>query len=792
MTSRYKSRPIDWTRRNSVPAILLLIITSAVIGYSLWQGSYTFDPHNWGLMLSNAIDLSNGMRPYDDILIQYGIMSTVFHSLAYIYLGENLLALIGITSLFYAVGLVGIYFLSLRLTNDKKLAIFSLITAYLIHPVATLPWSNYMAFPFLVFGIFLLCDIRQRNLSFFLSGLTLSLGILCRENFFAPILLLAIIFSIFKFFSIRDDGIPLKVQMRNVASFWIGLLIPITLFFVYLQKNSLLDDWHTIAVILPGWYMEWRLPDGLVGIGLDFLAWLTSEIASGTVRITIFALIIFSASYFSLLFLVSRVTKFKLTKNINQSNFLVAIFGLGLISSALHISEVMRLSTGLILAIPLVYILAQQFKLDVYVFLIAVIALIGSYVLDGSFRDGFILEEPISYEKAKSVGNYAHPSAESRALARLVSSPQLFSGQKWPPEVRDLYLSLQEDIELLSHKNCGVGGFWNTTSDAFITSMMPLKRLSVAPWQADFNARLLPSLGSEPDLSKQKNLVMVMVADRRNLSHFVRFLPTDYKIGRYYDSSSRSEESNKFVIIAPRRCAQFFDSAKSVQVDEMISNLFADVNFESEETVFVDDSINLTQIRHENLNDKIKRKAFGFLDEPAPDYSDIEFERYVDKYPDLRAAFNSGSRTASKAEWGREHFAYFGSKEGRNVLPSLLVKNSAGELIFKRNSHKDYLQTPFFPLISKPNGGSRWLSVERSSPSDFSKLHCRIYVHNKDWSYVDELQCADAFTGRAIFHLPKVIPGKVALVIDLQQKSYSAIPHTLRVSQFHIKESSSQ
>jgi hypothetical protein len=65
-------------------------------------------------------------------------------------------------------------------------------------------------------------------------------------------------------------------------------------------------------------------------------------------------------------------------------------------------------------------------------------------------------------------------------------------------------------------------------------------------------------------------------------------------------------------------------------------------------------------------------------------------------------------------------------------------------------------------------------------------------MHSKDWSYVDELQCADAFTGRAIFHLPKVIPNKVALVIDLQQKSYSAIPHTLRVSQFHIKEKRSQ
>lgn len=47
-------------------------------------------------------------------------------------------------------------------------------------------------------------------------------------------------------------------------------------------------------------------------------------------------------------------------------------------------------------------------------------------------------------------------------------------------------------------------------------------------------------------------------------------------------------------------------------------------------------------------------------------YTDAQFEAYVDTQPGLLASYNAGNRTESKAQWGRKHYAYFGSGEGRS------------------------------------------------------------------------------------------------------------------------------
>ena len=81
---------------------LLLIATPVVIVFfSLWQGAYDIDPHHWGLMLSNAKDLYEGLIPYKDIFIQYGILTTILQALAF-GIGKNMLSIILITSICYA------------------------------------------------------------------------------------------------------------------------------------------------------------------------------------------------------------------------------------------------------------------------------------------------------------------------------------------------------------------------------------------------------------------------------------------------------------------------------------------------------------------------------------------------------------------------------------------------------------------------------------------------------------------------------------------------------------------
>ncbi len=92
-----------------------MITTAMVVVFSIWQGAYNVDPHHWGLMLSNAKDLHDGLYPYKDIFIQYGVLTTVLQALAY-GAGQNMLSLIVITALLYAIGLLLVYLIAFHVS----------------------------------------------------------------------------------------------------------------------------------------------------------------------------------------------------------------------------------------------------------------------------------------------------------------------------------------------------------------------------------------------------------------------------------------------------------------------------------------------------------------------------------------------------------------------------------------------------------------------------------------------------------------------------------------------------
>ena len=47
----------------------------------IWQGQYTDDGYHWGFIFSNALDIINGKIPFKEIFIEYGIFSTIVHSI---------------------------------------------------------------------------------------------------------------------------------------------------------------------------------------------------------------------------------------------------------------------------------------------------------------------------------------------------------------------------------------------------------------------------------------------------------------------------------------------------------------------------------------------------------------------------------------------------------------------------------------------------------------------------------------------------------------------------------------
>ena len=186
---------------------LFLITTPlVVIFFSLWQGAYDIDPHHWGLMLSNAKDLYEGLIPYKDIFIQYGILTTILQALAF-GIGKNMLSIIVVTSICYAIGILLVYAIALQVLKSKTIALYVLITLVLFHPLAMYPWSNYIAFPFLMYGVYLSLGNSSNKgancLRSVCSGVFLGLAVLSREGL-APAAALYILIS--PFFDLRSEA----------------------------------------------------------------------------------------------------------------------------------------------------------------------------------------------------------------------------------------------------------------------------------------------------------------------------------------------------------------------------------------------------------------------------------------------------------------------------------------------------------------------------------------------------------------------------------------------------------
>ena len=133
--------------------VFVALLLGFIVILSIAQGVYTLDPHHWGLMLSNASDLASGKSPYKEIFIQYGILTTVIQSIAFM-VGGNLLSIIAITSLCYAIGLWGAYLLSKQILVNINTPLFVIAGLFLLHPLAIYPWANYIACPFLFFGVY--------------------------------------------------------------------------------------------------------------------------------------------------------------------------------------------------------------------------------------------------------------------------------------------------------------------------------------------------------------------------------------------------------------------------------------------------------------------------------------------------------------------------------------------------------------------------------------------------------------------------------------------------------------
>ena len=175
--------------------VLLLSLISIFSLYSLYIFQFQYDGHHVGLMYSNALDLKNGKIPFKEIFIQYGILTTLIHSIILDLFSNKIFMLNFITLIFYQFSILLIT-LSVKNLINKEFAIISYLILIMNHPIPWLPWSNYIAFFFITFCIFLL---TQKKTNYIFLGFFLSLVFLSRQDYLISIIISSLV--IFLFFS---------------------------------------------------------------------------------------------------------------------------------------------------------------------------------------------------------------------------------------------------------------------------------------------------------------------------------------------------------------------------------------------------------------------------------------------------------------------------------------------------------------------------------------------------------------------------------------------------------------
>lgn len=432
--------------------VVIVVAVVTVIGLSVLQGAYHLDPHHWGLILSNAIDLDRGRVPYREVFIQYGILSAVLPEWFYRIGGTQLSIIAGVAA-FYAVGIAGTYFISREVSARRDLAIFTFITALLVHPLAIYPWPNYIAFPFLIFGTLLVLKAERAPWMGFLAGVLLGLAVLCRESLLPVAAIALLILPALEFWCSGDLR---KTTLRLLS--WVGFVLPLVLFAFYLVTNGLSAYWWQTAVELPKLYVEVFLPNGVTGAALKLIVYLLPIAPLQHSPQFVIALVLMSAAYFCLLALARSNAR-----KIGTGMLFVAVLTGMAASSSLHINEIFRLATSVLLGTALLYSAADRFKSATPAFLFCTCILVV-----GMFQHGN--------------GNYFLPTRAQIKSGTTSDTLPVFAGQRWTPDVYDYYGWYNREMQNLAARKCGLRYIENDTRDAYLEALSPFIQHQLMPY----------------------------------------------------------------------------------------------------------------------------------------------------------------------------------------------------------------------------------------------------------------------------------------------------------------------
>jgi|MDTC01.2.fsa_nt_gb hypothetical protein len=492
---------------------LFLIIVSFF--YSAYIYLYAYDGHHHGYIYSNAIDLINGRLPYKEIFIQYGILTTIIHSLIILLFGENIYYINLINIFIYSSSIFLIFLITSKIINNYYafLATFLILTN---HPIPWLPWSNYISFFFILLGLFFY--IKKFKYFYLYTGISLAFACLSRQDYFIPIFITFVLFLLSFTFQKNKE---LKTYLKIFYCFLTVLFTFIFLLFI----SGLLKYWVNYFSLHSMYLESSQLT--LFNYLYKYLLFFLSEALINFINYPQYFLIFF--------ILISSSFYILFNKRYNYS-IILFMSVLSVLLSAVSINlELFRLYSSVSIGvIVLLFIISKIKYLDYRKFIIFLLFIVSLFSFcfypKGNYEPFKKIDTNITYEK---------------------NNLKMFKYQRWPKAINN-YLYKYYELEKNILKNCKIEYAENLTFNNYFTNLMSLKRIKLIPYiKSDIKNTLLTTFFEENFVLNINNEIL-----KKNILVLVEGNNDKYNFGNInfnndysYSEISLNDEKDKPKII---------------------------------------------------------------------------------------------------------------------------------------------------------------------------------------------------------------------------------------------------
>jgi hypothetical protein len=369
-----------------------ILICCLSFSFSYIESTLNQDNHHWGIMFVQAIGIKQGLIPHKDIMLFYGVLTSLIQSVGIRVFGENFKSLGLTTGLFYSLSLWLSYRVFLKFLT-KPFALLGTLIMFLLHGYIIYPWSNYYFYTFELLAIlyFLGKQVQKNHL---ISGGFIGLAILTRYTSMQAAVpqFLAYIFIV-DFCGKQET----RLSFNKLRSFLVGLATPILIFITYLifkgGFNDLVSNNRLTFMAATSNFREKNYLQYLTDLFQNIIAFSTIPVKDS--RSVFFTIIFFGCLAAFLYFVYQKlIRKVHLSTQMNTV-ILVSLTAIFSYLNSLHLYEVFRLANGSSLGIGVILYGIER-GLNKYSKSVKLLALIPILSLCFFWSDSVILQKTSS------------------------------------------------------------------------------------------------------------------------------------------------------------------------------------------------------------------------------------------------------------------------------------------------------------------------------------------------------------------------------------------------------------